>query len=285
MAFLLARRSLLISSAGLLLGACASTSGDQALPEQPADTSDLPVHVLMVQSFVSVHRAVEPRLLVPTKTHTEAGGGSVPAVAAALAQHLQSGASVDVVAAPAPVMEQLRAQGLVQEDSLMDVVRTPLAVLVQAGRPVPDVSTLAKLKAQLLQARSFAYPSTDGSEYIEQQLLPQLGIKAPVLAKSLKAFSLQVAALVARGDAELGIQALSELVDAPGIEVAGNVPAPLDYTSTYRVAIATNARSQAGAQVLMRFYREEVEAHDWQGTGWESAVPPEPPEPEWQLGK
>ena len=281
----MARRSLLVSSAGLLLGACASTTGEQASPQEPADTSDLPVHVLMVHSFVSVHRALEPRLLVPTKTHTEAGGGSVPAVATALARHLQSGASVDVVAAPAAVMEQLRAQGLVQEDSLVDIVRTPMAVLVQAGRPVPNVATLAQLKAQLVKARSFAYPATDGSEYIEQQLLPQLGIKNAVMAKSLKAFSLQVAALVARGDAELGIQAMSELVDAPGIEVAGPVPEPLDYASVYRVGIATHARSQAGAQVLMRFYRDEVVAHDWQGTGWESAVPPEPPEPEWQLGK
>ena len=284
MAFLLARRSLLVSSAGLLLGACAST-GEQTSPPEPEDTSDLPVHVLMVQNFVSVHRALESRLLVPTKTHTEAGGGSVPAVATSLARRLQSGASVDVVAAPAAVMEQLRAQGLVQEDSLVDIVRTPMAVLVQAGRPVPEVATLTQLKAQLINARSFAYPATDGAEYIEQQLLPQLGVKNAVLAKSLKAFSLQVAALVARGDAELGIQAMSELVDAPGIAVAGPVPSPLDYASVYRVGIATHARSQAGAQVLMRFYRDEVVAHDWQGTGWESAVPPEPPEPEWQLGK
>ncbi|MEG0973475.1 MAG: substrate-binding domain-containing protein [Comamonas sp.] len=286
MAFLFARRSLLLTGASLLLGACASTVDEKSTElVEPEDTSDLPVHVLMVQSFTSVHRALEPRLLVPTKVHTEAGGGSVPAVAAALGRHLKKGSLVDVVAAPAAVMEQLRAQGLVQQASMVDVVRSPLALLVQAGRPEPAIATVAQLKRQLESATSIAYPSTDGSEFIEQQLLPQLGIKDAVLAKALKAFSLQVAALVARGDAALGLQALSELTGAPGITVAGTLPAPFDYASTYTVGIATHTRSQAGAQALLRFYQEEVVAHDWQGTGWEAIVPPEEPEPEWQLGK
>lgn len=269
------RRSLLLAGASLVLGACAS-GPDEGMPADDVQThlADLPVHVLMVEGFVGVHRALEPRLLVPTQPHVESGSGTVPAVATALARHLQQGASADVVVAPAAVMAQLRAQGLVQAGSLVNLVRSPLVLVVQAGRSVPAIRSAEALRALLLQAPSFAYPATDGSDFVEQQLLPKLGIKDAVLAKSIKAFGPQVAALVARGDAQLGLQSASELTGATGITVVGTLPAPFGYASTYTAGIATHAHSLGGAQALVRFYQREAAAHDWQGTGWEVVAQP-----------
>ena len=270
----LCRRHLLISCSALALVACADTP-ELAPAADDTSLASLPVRVLMTQGFAEVHGALAPQLMVPTRALTEAGNGSVPAVATGLGPHLQEGHSVDVVVAPRAVMVQLQGQGLVRRDSLVDLVRTPLTVVVAAGRPVPKIQTPDDVRALLLSTVALAYPSSDGSAFIEQKLLPQLGIKNDVLPKSIKVFGPQVAALVARGDASLGLQALSEYTSTSGVTLVGPLPAPLDYATVYTAGIATHAASAAGAHALLRFYRREVAAYDWLRTGFEAVVLPD----------
>ncbi len=235
--------------------------------------ASLPVQVLMTQDFATAHRSLAPRLLIPLQAFTATASGSVPVVANALGARLQVGASVDVVVAPKAVIDQLLAQGLVRRDSTVDVLKTPLVLVAPASRPVPALPTPESLRALLLQHMTvLAYPSTDGGSFIEQKLLPQLGIKDAVLPKSIKVFGPQVSQLLARGEASLGLQPYSEAAAAPGITVVGPLPQPLRYETTYTAAIATHANSAAGAQALQHFYRREAAAHDWSGSGWEAVA-------------
>ena len=276
MDFSLLRRHTLLSFAALALGGCAS-SGDGAADNAAVDgqapsLASLPVKVLMTQGFAEVHRSLEPQLVVPTHAYVDSGNGTVPAVATALAARLQADAAADVLVAPRAVMEQLQSQGVVRRGSLVDVLRTPLAVAVQAGRPVPPIDTADALRAALRKARSVAYPSADGSAFVEQKMLPTLGIQNEVMLKSIKVFGPQVGALVARGDAELGLQSLSELLLTPGITIAGLLPEPLAYATVYTAGIAERTHSNAGAHALLRFYQQETAAHDWHGSGWEAVA-------------
>ncbi len=264
------RRSLLLCLAAAALAGCASDGpGFQRTPDDEALAS-LPLKVLMVQGFADVHRALAARLIIPTQIQTETGYGTIPAIALAMAPYLQEGASVDVVVAPIAVLEQLRAQSLLRRGSIVPVVQTPLAAVMQAGRAAPPLQSEQDVRALLQSARTVAYPSSEGSAFIEQQLLPQLGMADTVLPKSIKVFGPQVAQLVARGDAELGLQLRSELQQSGGIRIVGDLPAPLAYAAVYGAAVAVHAPSAAGAQALARFYQREAALHDWTGTGWES---------------
>ena len=269
------RRSLLVCLAAAALTGCASDGpGFQHSPDEAALAS-LPVKVLMIQGFADVHRALAARLIIPTQIQTETGYGTIPAIALTMAPHLQEGASVDVVVAPVAVLEQLQAQGLVRRGSVAPVVQTPLAAAVPAGRMAPPLQSEQDVRALLQSVRAMAYPSSEGSAFIEKQLLPQLGMADTVLPKSIKVFGPQVAALVARGDASLGLQALSEYTSTSGVTLVGPLPAPLDYATVYTAGIATHAASAAGAHALLRFYRREVAAYDWLRTGFEAVVLPD----------
>lgn len=275
MPFSLPRRICCLGLAALALGGCVPNPHLVAVAEgdDPSSLAKLPLRVLALQGVASVHRALESRLLLPVQVRAVPGNGSVPAVAQSLWPYLRPGQSVDVVLAPMAVLEQLAAQGYVDRDSLHELVSSPFAALVQEGRPVPDVSTLQGVRDMLRRSRALAYPSSDGSAYIEQSLLPQLGIKTEVMRKSIKVFGPQVAQLVARGDVDVGIQSMAELQDAPGITIAGELPAPLDYASVYGVALASHGTTPEGARALLNFYLREVPEHNWRGTGWQSVVP------------
>ena len=275
MPFSPSRRLWLSACAAGLLSACAS-SGPDPLPEPPPDAelASLPLRVLMTQDFADAHRALESRLMLPVQARTVSGNGTVPVVTQQLAGHLQEGAAADVVVAPRAVMEQLLAQRLVRRDSLIDVLRTPLVALVQAGRSLPPLQTEAELRQLLLRTPSLAYPSSDGSDFIEKKLLPQLGIQARMLPKSIKVFGPRVSQLVAAGEAELGLQSLSALAGSKGVSVIGPLPAPWSYDTVYTAAATMHGNSLAGAQALLRFYQREAAQHNWAGSGWEVLAQP-----------
>ena len=275
----LRRSFLLICAAAALLG-CASEP-PQPDPEPALDQASLPVQLLMTEGFVPVHRALAGQLMIPTQIRAEPGYGASPAVAQALAQYLQQAGCVDLVLAPRAVLQLLQAQGLVRPGRLYDVVRSPLMAIVQAGRPVPVLQDTEDAKKMLEATRSIAYPSADGSDFIEQKLFRELDLTAQALPKSIKVFGPQVAQLVARGDAELGLLLRSELPRSAELQVVGKIPPPLAYEAVYSAGIVRQACSTAGAQLLARFYQREAAMHDWNGSGWEPVAgvsrPPPPP--------
>ena len=204
------------------------------------------------------------------------GEGADPASVAFNAVEEGINRGVDVVVAPRAVVEQLLANRLVRRGSLVDLLRTPLVALVQAGRSLPPMQTEAELRELLLRTPSLAYPSSDGSDFIEKKLLPQLGIQAQLLPKSIKVFGPQVSQLVAAGEAELGLQALSTLAASKGVSVLGPLPAPWRYDTVYTAAATMHGNSLAGAQALLRFYQRETAQHNWAGSGWEAVAQPAP---------
>ena len=133
-----------------------------------------------------------------------------------------------------------------------DIVVMP--ALVKKGAAKPDLSTTDSFKQALLSARAIAYidPAAGGSSGIYlAQLFDQMGITQQLKAKSILVKGGLVAEVVASGQADIGMQQLSELMGQPGVDVAGPLPLFLQNYTLYSGAISTGTGNRAAADALL----------------------------------
>ena len=117
-------------------------------------------------------------------------------------------------------------------------------------------------KRALENAKSIAYSDSASGVYIETVIYPKLGVSDAVKAKSRMIPADPVGEVVARGDAELGFQQLSELKPVKGIDLLGPIPAEVQKVTTFTAALATSAKERAAGEALIQFLAasEAVEA-------------------------
>ena len=106
--------------------------------------------------------------------------------------------------------------------------------MVRAGAPKPDVSTVEALKQALLAAKSVAYSDSASGVYISNEMFKKMGIEAEMAGKARMIPAEPVEAVVARGEAEIGFQQISELKPIKGIQLVGPVPAEVQKTRSSR---------------------------------------------------
>jgi molybdate transport system substrate-binding protein len=164
---------------------------------------------------------------------------------------LQRGEPADVVIVDEPTLLQMIKDGLVLADSRIDLARSSIGMAVRAGDPKPDISTVDALKRTLLQAKSIAYSASVSGRYLSTELFQQLGIADQVLGKSRRIEGERVGAVVARGDAEIGFQQISELLPVPGIEYVGPLPPEVQRTSVFSAGVAAGSKNPTAARALI----------------------------------
>lgn len=148
-----------------------------------------------------------------------AGGPSAQSITSRLAQ----GYPADVVLLPGPMLdEQIRLGHLVAGRT--EVLCSGIGACVRAGTPVPDISTRDALTLALLRAPRIAYSAAGSGDYVSGVLFDELGIADQVRPKAQRITDEPVAAVVARGEADLGFQQLSELKTIEGAVIAGPLP-------------------------------------------------------------
>jgi molybdate transport system substrate-binding protein len=174
------------------------------------------------------------------------GGDDIPG-------RLQSGEPADLVIIWRVHVDKLKGQGRLVPGSEVDVVRSKIGVAVRAGMPKPDISSVDALRRTLLEAKSIAYSNSISGVYVSTELFPKLGITEEVKGKSKRIVGMRVGAAVARGDAELGLQQISELLPISGIEFVGPLPAEVQLVTIFSAAYVTNANNPSGAGALVRF--------------------------------
>jgi predicted neuraminidase len=124
---------------------------------------------------------------------------------------------------------------------------------VRAGAPKPDISTLEAFTQTVLKAKSIAFSSSASGVYFFSELFPRLGITDAMRAKSLMVDSGPAGALVARGEAEIGFQQISELLPVAGIDYVGPLPGEAQRITVFAAGIVAGARSSAAAKALVDF--------------------------------
>jgi len=166
---------------------------------------------------------------------------------------LSRGEPVDVVILVGSALEDLVAQGKVVKTSRVDLARSSIGMAVRAGAPKPDISSVEALRQTLLQAKSIAYSASASGVYVSTELFQRLGIADQVKSKAKRIESERVGAVVARGDAEIGFQQVSELLPIKGIDYVGPLPAEVQRVSLVSAGIATGSKAPDAARALIEF--------------------------------
>lgn len=169
------------------------------------------------------------------------------------ARRVAAGEPFDLVALAAGALARLAAAGLVQAGSVRDFAVSQAALAVRAGAPHPAIGNRAELVATLQRARSIAV-STGPSGDALVALLQAAGILDEVRPRLVQAPpGVPVAAYVADGTAEIGVQQASELAGCEGIDVAGALPADAAIATTFAVAVGAQARRPDEARAFIDF--------------------------------
>jgi molybdate transport system substrate-binding protein len=180
-------------------------------------------------------------------------GASMGGAPDSIPSRLARGEPVDVVILAAEALDALIAQGHVRPGSRVDLVRSSIGMAVRKGAARPDISTVDALRRTLLQAKSIAYSASASGTYLSTEMFPRLGIADQIKAKSQRIESARVGDIVARGDAEIGFQQISELLPIAGIEYVGPLPAEVQRVTVFSAGIATKAREPGAARALVKF--------------------------------
>ena len=180
-------------------------------------------------------------------------GGSVAGAPDSIPDRLRRGERADVVMMAAGGIDDLIKAGRVVSGSRVDLARSSIGIAVKAGAQKPDISSVDALRRALLAAKSIAYSSSVSGVYVSTELFQQLGIASQVQAKSRKIESEPVAAVVARGEAEIGFQQISELRAVSGVEVVGPLPAAVQRVTVFSAAAVAGSANPAGGRALIAF--------------------------------
>jgi molybdate transport system substrate-binding protein len=151
----------------------------------------------------------------------------------AIPARLTRGEPADVVILDGGAADELGKRGLTRADSKIQLARSLIGMVVRAGAAKPDIGGVDAFRSTLLAAKSIAYSDSGSGTYLSTTLFPKLGIADQIAAKSRRVrgppSGEPVAAVVARGEAEIGFQQVSELIRVPGITFVGTIPADLQH--------------------------------------------------------
>jgi molybdate transport system substrate-binding protein len=169
------------------------------------------------------------------------------------ARRVRDGEAFDFVTLASDAIEQLAAAGRVDAATRADLARSGIAIAIRAGARRPDVSGELEVRAAVLNARSIGYSTGPSGAHLER-LFGRWGIADTIAPRLVQASpGVPVAELVARGDAELGFQQLSELLHAPGIEVIGMLPPAIQGVTVFSAAVCTASTHRAATVALISF--------------------------------
>jgi molybdate transport system substrate-binding protein len=175
----------------------------------------------------------------------------------AIPTRLARGEIADVVIMDGESADELTKRGLLRAGSRVDLAGSEVGMVVRAGATKPDISSVDAFRRTLLEAESIAYSDSASGTYLSTTLFAKLGLADQVARKSRKVrgppSGEPVAAVVARGEAAIGFQQVSELLHVPGVTFVGALPAALQPGFSFVGAIPAAASQLDAARALLRF--------------------------------
>jgi molybdate transport system substrate-binding protein len=189
-----------------------------------------------------------------------------------LIKRIDGGEAFDVLFISPGALNDLAKKGKIVDGSGVPLARVGVGVMVKAGAPKPDVSTVDAFKKALLDAKSVAYidPASGGSSGIYVAgLLDKLGIADQVKAKAKLKQGGYVADLIKSGEAELGIHQISEIVPVKEVTLVGPLPAEIQNYTTYAGGLGSAAKDPEAAKALLKVFTSPAAAELLKSKGME----------------
>jgi molybdate transport system substrate-binding protein len=221
-------------------------------------TAAADVHVMISAGYFGAYSELGPAFERATghplvTTRGPSMGDSPEAIPTRLAQ----GEIADVVILDGVAADELARRGWVRADTKVELAGSLIGMVVRAGAAKPDIGSVEAFKRTLLAATSIAYSDSSSGTYLSTVLFAKLGVADQIARKSRKVrgppSGEPVAAVVARGEAEIGFQQVSELIHVPGISFVGTIPSELQKMVVYAAALTRTAREPDAASALIRF--------------------------------
>ncbi len=171
-----------------------------------------------------------------------------------LAKEIADGAGGDLAILTAEAIDDLIGGGKVVAGSRVDLARSGIGLAVRQGASKPDIGSPQALRSALLAAKSVAHSKTGQSGIYFPSVLERLGIAEQMKPKMVVPDTgIPIGEIVAKGEAEIGIQQISELLPVAGIEIVGPLPAPLQKITTFSAGVLATANDPGAAKALVEF--------------------------------
>jgi molybdate transport system substrate-binding protein len=229
------------------------------------------IKVMTSGAFTAAYLELIPQLEILTKKKIFTAATSIGTGENSIPNRLKRGEAVDVVIVADAVLRELIKDGLVLAETYTPVARSAIGMAVRAGAPKPDISTVDALKRTLLQAKSIAYSASVSGQYLTTELYQRLGIADQVTSKSwLIGGGERVGAVVARGEAEIGFQQISELLPVPGIAHITPLPQEVQKVSLFSAGVAASSSDSELAHSVIKFLASSEAANAITKSGLEA---------------
>jgi len=163
---------------------------------------------------------------------------------------LKGGETVDLVILSAASLDELVTAGIIA--NRVDLARSGIGVAVRAGAPKPDISSGEAVKRAVLAAKSVVYSTGPSGIYLAG-LFERMGIAGQVKAKLKQVQGEPAGGVVARGEAEIGFQQVSELLPVPGIDIVGPLPPDIQQITAFSAGLHVAATEADAAKALVQF--------------------------------
>ena len=214
--------------------------------------------------LIGISSMATRQLLAELARVNAASGGTPVAIESVggvdAAKRVAAGERFDVVFLASDAIAKLISSGHVLADSRVDLVRSQVAVAVKDDAPIPSITDAAAVRVSVRGAASIGY-STGPSGTALLALFERWGITADVKEKLRQApAGVPVAAMVARGDVALGFQQRSEMIDAPGINVIGDLPTEIAIETIFSGGVCTASTRADEARALLKAFAAPAHA-------------------------
>ena len=236
----------------------------------PRDAGAAEIKVLTAGAFKQVVLALVPDFEKQTGHKVTVENETV----GALTKRIEGGEGFDLAVLTPGAVDNRTGKGKFAAGSRTNLARVGVGVVVKDGTPKPDISSVDAFKKSLLAAKSVAYidPAAGGSSGIYVSgLLDKLGIGAEVKAKAKLIHGGAVAEHIAKGEAELGIHQISEILPVKGIVLVGPLPAEIQNYTVYAAGLGANAKEADAAKALLKALSGPAAAEVLKAKGMEPA--------------
>lgn len=215
------------------------------------------VHVMISAGYFAVYSELAPAFERATGHRlVTSRGPSIGDSPEAIPARLTRGEIADVVILDAEAADELGRRGLVRPDTKVELARSLIGMVVRAGAATPDIGSVDSFRRTVLSAKSIAYSDSSSGTYLSTVLFAKLGVADQIASKSRKVrgppSGEPVAAVVARGEAEIGFQQVSELIHVPGVTFVGTIPAEVQKVTVFAAVLTRSAKEPEAASALIR---------------------------------
>ena len=210
------------------------------------------IHVMISGGLAPAYNALVPEFEKATGNKVvTAYGPSMGTTVNAIPMRLDRGEPADVLILVGYALDDLVKKG--KAVNRVDLVNSKIGVAVKTGAPKPDISTADAVKRALLAAKSVAYSDSASGVYISTEMFKNLGITDEMKDKAKKIPATPVAEIVAKGEAEIGMQQISELKAVAGIDIIGPLPDSLQKVTVFSAGIASASKEPEAGKALIKF--------------------------------